>query len=71
MLAVAEVVGLPLLAALFISWARADDADARQMDAILDARQATSGEVGRDRPWWETEPSSVEEKRAGPTPDDR
>ena len=66
MLAVAEVVGLPVLAALFISWARADDADARQMDAILDARQATSGEVGRDRPWWETEPSIVDEKRAGP-----
>ena len=65
MLVVAEVVGLPLLAALFVSWVRADDADARRMDAILDARDATSGEVGRDRPWWETEPSIVDENREG------
>ena len=47
MLVVAEVVGLPLLAAFFVSWVRADDADARRMDAILDARatrrQAKSG----------------------------
>jgi hypothetical protein len=39
MIVVAEVVGLPLLAALFVSWGRADDADARQMDTILDARR--------------------------------
>ena len=65
MLAVAEVVGLPLLAALFVSWVRADDADARRMDVILDARDATSGEVGRDRPWWETEPTIVDENREG------
>ena len=37
MIAVAEVVGLPLLAAIFVSWVRADDADARQTDAYLDA----------------------------------
>jgi hypothetical protein len=37
------------------------------MDAILDARDATSGEVGRDRPWWETEPSIVDENREGPS----
>jgi len=28
-------------------------------------RDATSGEVGRDRPWWETEPSIVDEDREG------
>jgi cytochrome c oxidase assembly factor CtaG len=37
MLAVAEIVGLPLLAAVFVSWVRADDADARATDAFLDA----------------------------------
>ncbi|MHB1474386.1 MAG: cytochrome c oxidase assembly protein [Dermatophilaceae bacterium] len=37
-LAVAEVVGLPLLAAVFVSWVRADDADARQVDAVLGGR---------------------------------
>jgi cytochrome c oxidase assembly factor CtaG len=70
MLAVAEVVGLPLLAAIFVSWVRADDADARQVDAILDARDATSGEVGGDRPWWETEPASSTRIARGLPPDD-
>ena len=56
MLAVAEVVGLPLLAAVFASWVRADDADARQADAVLDARAADGVEPGRDRPWWEADP---------------
>ena len=37
MIAVAEVVGLPLLAAIFVAWVRADDADALQTDAYLDA----------------------------------
>ena len=56
MLAVAEVVGLPLLAAVFVSWVRADDADARATDAFLDARAAQSVEPVLDRPWWETDP---------------
>jgi putative copper resistance protein D len=56
MLAVAEIVGLPLLAAVFVSWVRADDADARQTDAFLDARTAESVEPVVDRPWWETDP---------------
>lgn len=37
MIAVAEVIGLPVLAAIFVSWVRADDADALQTDAYLDA----------------------------------
>jgi len=37
MIAVAEVVGLPLLAAIFVGWVRADDAAALQTDAYLDA----------------------------------
>ena len=56
MLAVAEVVGLPLLAAIFVSWVRADAADARKTDAFLDARAAESPEPLLDRPWWETDP---------------
>ena len=56
MLVVAEVVGLPLLAAVFVSWVRADDAEARQTDAFLDARAGDGAESGRDRPWWETDP---------------
>jgi len=63
MLAVAEVVGLPLLAAIFVSWVRADDADARQADAVLDARDAEPVAPGRDRPWWETEPDFVDRRR--------
>lgn len=56
MIAVAEVVGLPLLAAIFLSWVRADDADARQTDAFLDAVAAESIDPVLDRPWWETDP---------------
>jgi len=56
MIAVAEVVGLPLLAAIFVSWVRADAADARRTDAFLDSRAAESVEPLLDRPWWETDP---------------
>jgi cytochrome c oxidase assembly factor CtaG len=62
MLAVGEVVGLPLLAAVFVSWVRADDADARQADAVLDAQEADCLEPGRDRPWWETDPRFVDRR---------
>jgi cytochrome c oxidase assembly factor CtaG len=59
MIAVAEVVGLPLLAAIFVSWVRADDAEARRADAFLDARADESAEFTEpllERPWWETDP---------------
>jgi cytochrome c oxidase assembly factor CtaG len=62
LLAVGEVVGLPLLAAVFVSWVRADDADARQADAVLDAQPADSVEPGRDRPWWETDSRFVDRR---------
>jgi putative copper resistance protein D len=62
MLAVGEVVGLPLLAAVFVSWVRADDADARRADAVLDAQEADCLEPGRDRPWWETDPRFVDRR---------
>jgi cytochrome c oxidase assembly factor CtaG len=63
LLAVGEVVGLPLLAAVFVSWVRADDADARRADALLDARAAECVEPGRDRPWWETDPRFVDRRQ--------
>jgi putative copper resistance protein D len=59
MIAIAELVGLPLLTAVFVAWVRADDADARQTDAFLDARAAQAPESAEpvlERPWWETDP---------------
>ena len=56
MIAVAEVIGLPLLAAIFIAWVRADAADARRADAFLDSRELEPGGPALDRPWWETDP---------------
>ena len=56
MLVVAEIIGLPLLAVIFVSWVRADAAQAAATDALLDARDAESAEVVLDRPWWETDP---------------
>jgi len=71
MLAIAELVGLPLLGAVLVGWIRADDAEARLVDAELDARRTAprpptpdgagaapqpAGEAERDRPWWESDP---------------
>ena len=69
MLAIAETVGLPLLGAVFVGWMRADDAEARLVDAELDQRRVTSRMPApgaqepppaelpeRDRPWWESDP---------------
>ena len=70
MLAIAETVGLPLLAAVMVAWMRADAAEARRVDVELDAQRAgarvasapgtpstpgAEGEPGRDRPWWESD----------------
>jgi putative copper resistance protein D len=71
MLAIAETVGLPLLAAVMVAWMRADAAEARLVDVELDAQRAgarvasapeirsapvADGEPERDRPWWESDP---------------
>lgn len=56
MLAVAEVVGLPVLAAIIVTWVRADEADARQVDAALDALEPESVGPELTQPWWETDP---------------
>ena len=76
MLAIAEVVGLPVLGAIIADWVRADEAEARAVDAVLDAQSATwaadagasgatgaSGESGRMPPWWETDPRYVDRER--------
>ena len=42
MLGVAESVGLPFLAAVLVGWVRADTAEARAVDAELDARERES-----------------------------
>lgn len=50
LLAVAEAVGLPLLAAVFVEWVRADRAGAAQADAELDARYGSG--TSEMAPWW-------------------
>lgn len=64
MLGIAESVGLPFLFAVLVGWVRADAAEARAVDAELDAREpapqqaqaAAPEQPARDRPWWETDP---------------
>ncbi|CAN5296316.1 cytochrome c oxidase assembly protein [soil metagenome] len=65
MLAVAELIGLPLLAAIVMAWVRADEADAREVDAALDAREVDGALDARavgspdselTAPWWDTDP---------------
>ncbi len=50
MFGLAEVVGLPLLAATVAAWVRADRVEAAAVDARLDLEPVS------DRPWWETDP---------------
>jgi putative copper resistance protein D len=56
MIAVTELVGLPLLAAIIAAWVRADHANAREVDAALDAREAGSSDPELTAPWWEADP---------------
>jgi cytochrome c oxidase assembly factor CtaG len=56
-----DVVGLPFLAAQLIQMIREDEADAKVIDAELDARDATAAtavatEPAGQRPWWENDP---------------
>lgn len=48
LLAVAESVGLPVIAVTFVQWARSDDREAREVDAVLDleaARRAAAAQA--------------------------
>jgi cytochrome c oxidase assembly factor CtaG len=63
MFGIAEVVGLPLLAATVVAWVRADAREAAMVDARLDreAQERHHHAAARpdgllDRPWWETDP---------------
>jgi putative copper resistance protein D len=63
MFGVAEVVGLPLLAATVLAWVRSDAREAALVDARLDREAQARHEAGDgppdgvlDRPWWETDP---------------
>lgn len=66
LLAVAESVGLPLLAAVFIEWMRADRASALRADAELDAQYGDG--PGTTTPWWITAAPATSEGGADATP---
>ncbi|TWP37638.1 cytochrome c oxidase assembly protein [Leekyejoonella antrihumi] len=65
LLAIAEVIGIPLMGAVFVDWMRSDDAEAREADARLD-EQATAvasrvadhdaDPAPSDQPWWLSDP---------------
>jgi cytochrome c oxidase assembly factor CtaG len=64
MIAIAELVGLPLLIAVFIDWWRAERARTAELDARLDrelpaAAAADPGAPELTRPWWETDGGEV------------
>ncbi|MBO1755132.1 cytochrome c oxidase assembly protein [Allobranchiibius sp. CTAmp26] len=67
LLGVAEAIGVPLLAAVFVQWMRSDAVEAAQVDARLDAQERTDPapsprtsveepEAQTDRPWWLDDP---------------
>lgn len=59
--AVAELLDLPFLILVFRQWIRADARDAADIDAVLEAERAARGdesdELGRDAPWWLSDPA--------------
>jgi cytochrome c oxidase assembly factor CtaG len=65
-----DIVGLPFLAAQLIQMIREDEADAKVIDAELDAKEAEQiatarpGEVITDKPWWETDKRFADRFRA-------
>ncbi|MCC3773395.1 cytochrome c oxidase assembly protein [Streptomyces sp. UNOB3_S3] len=76
MLAIAELVGLPFLIAVFVEWVRAERVRTAELDRRLDAEAALAAPApaqeavapGRvpvpeaTRPWWETDPGVVGER---------
>ncbi|RNI21387.1 cytochrome c oxidase assembly protein [Flexivirga caeni] len=71
LLAVAEGIGVPMLAAVFVEWLHSDAAEARATDAELDRAEAArtpaattapegchadQPETVADQPWWLTDP---------------
>lgn len=72
LLVVAESIGIPVIAAVFVEWVRSDEREAREIDEQLDRPRdrpltvdgrpapvdAPSVDAGdqSDRPWWEDDP---------------
>src|SRR5262249_38507004 len=61
---VAEMIDIPFLALMFLSWVRADRNEAAQVDAVLEAERAARAALGEidgpgqtDSPWWLTDPA--------------
>ena len=57
LIAVAEVIGLPMLLTAFVAWMRQDRVDAERIDAELDAAsEDVAGAKADDGLWWITQP---------------
>jgi len=59
LLAVAEAVGIPLIAATLVQWVRADAAETREVDARLDEQELHAVLEGQEPGaglWWESDP---------------
>jgi putative copper resistance protein D len=59
LLAVAEAIGIPMIAATLVRWVRADKVETELVDAKLDAAQAAAAdnpESGDDGLWWKHDP---------------
>ncbi len=70
LLAIAEVIGIPLMGATFVDWVRSDEDQAREADARLDAQEGAaepglSPEPVTDQPWWLQDPRLAD--RFGPS----
>ena len=73
MIALSELVGLPVLLVLLFAWVRSDARQASDVDAVLDALHAAEHaarternepelDVLLHRPWWEIEASSLADR---------
>jgi hypothetical protein len=64
---VAELLDLPFLILVFRQWLKADEKDAADIDAVLDAERAARGEESddetRDAPWWLSDPTMQDRLR--------
>ncbi len=61
LLLVAEIVGLPVLAAVLLEWVRADRTEAAVVDRLAD--EARSDDDDAPGLWWETDPRFADRRR--------
>lgn len=80
LLGVAEAIGVPLLAIVFVQWLRSDAVEAAEIDARLDRLEQSNTHcitdtdqpaIDRDRPWWLDDPRFADRlgRRNDPPPD--